>query len=96
MRILLTIFALLIATPAFADDAETLMQYQALIQQQQALLQQQQDFQMALAQEQSRGMALFGAGNAMINGMNQAFRPIPPPRPLVLQPMPMPFPNAGR
>src|SRR5688572_9250032 len=95
MRILLTIFALLITSPAFANDAEIIKQQQASIQQQQAMLQQQLDFQIALAQEQTRGMALFGAGNAMINGMNQAFRPIQPPRPQVVQPIPMPFPNAG-
>lgn len=37
--------------------------------------------QMELLQEQSRGMALFGAGNAMINGMNQGLQnmQLPPP-----------------
>src|SRR5688572_29435746 len=39
----------------------------------------QTDNQMAIAEEQTRGMALFGSGNAMINGMNQAFRPMPTP-----------------
>jgi hypothetical protein len=56
----------------------------------------QTDNQMALAEEQTRGMALFGAGNAMINGINQGFRPMPTPPPMVFQPMAMPFPQAGR
>jgi hypothetical protein len=96
MRTLLVLIALLIASPALASDADTVKQYKDMIQQQQAMLQQQMDFQMALAQEQTRGMALFGAGNAMINGFNQGFRPMPTPPPITFQPMAMPFPNAGR
>jgi hypothetical protein len=97
MRILLTIFALLITSPAFANDAEIIKQQQAIIQQQQAMLQQQMDFQMALAQEQTRGMALFGAGNAMINGINQGFNNMrQTPYVQQFQPIAQPFPNAGR
>jgi hypothetical protein len=97
MRILLTIFALLIASPAFANDADIIKQQQAIIQQQQAMLQQQMEHQMALAQEQTRGMALFGAGSAMINGINQGFNNMRvQPNPVPFQPMAMPFPNAGR
>jgi hypothetical protein len=33
---------------------------------------------------------------AMINGINQGFRPMPTPPPMVFQPMAMPYPNAGR
>jgi hypothetical protein len=94
---LLAILTLLIVAPAFANDAEIIKQQQAIIQQQQAMLQQQMDHQMALAQEQTRGMALFGAGNAMINGMNQGFNNMRvQPAPIPFQPMALPFPNAGR
>lgn len=99
MKTLLTVSMLAIAamlsSPAFANDADTVKQYKDMAQQQQAMLKQQMDFQMALAQEQTRGMALFGAGNAMINGFNQGFRPMPTPPSMVLQPMAMPFPNLG-
>ncbi len=97
MKTLLTFIALLIAVPAFANDAETIKQQQAIIQQQQAVIQQQMEHQMALAQEQTRGMALFGAGNALINGMNQGFNNmrVAPPVPMQIAPPVMPFPHAG-
>ena len=50
--------------------------------------------QQAIAREQSRGMALFGSGPALINGMNQGFQnmrlPIsPPPAFVPIQPAPV-------
>lgn len=50
--------------------------------------------QQAIAREQSRGMALFGSGPALINGMNQGFQnmrlPIsPPPTFVPIQPNPV-------
>ena len=36
------------------------------------------DAQLDAARQQALGMALFGSGNALINGMNQGFRPLPP------------------
>jgi hypothetical protein len=110
MRTLLILTALLIASPVFAIN-ESVVNYcfttknpqgciSSFIADEQAYktreAQRQMDFQMELAQEQTRGMALFGAGNAMINGINQAFRPMPTPPPMVFQPMAIPFPQAGR
>jgi hypothetical protein len=106
MRTLLTFIALLIATPAFAIS-DALVNYclttsnpefclrNSMANEQANREQRQMEHQMAIAEEQTRGMALFGAGNAMINGINQGFRPMPTPPPMVFQPMAMPYPNAG-
>jgi len=36
--------------------------------------------QLEQARQQALGMALFGSGHALIQGMNQGFRPLPPYR----------------
>ena len=41
---------------------------------QQVQLQQQRQHESDLARQQAAGMALFGSGNALINGMNQGLR----------------------
>jgi hypothetical protein len=108
MRTLLLLIALLIASPAFAIS-DSLLFYcsqtknpescvNGFVADERAnreLAQRQMDFQMEMAQEQTRGMALFGSGFGMINGINQAFRPMPTPPPVVFQPMAIPYPNAG-
>ena len=88
MRVLLFLGVLLIATPAFAIN-DSVISYcfttanpkgciSTFVAEERAyqlqLQQQQINAQLEQARIQANGMALFGAGNAMIHGMNQGFQ----------------------
>ena len=89
MRVLLFLGALLLASPALADtdplieycfttpDPKTCLQtvmHDVEQRRMESAQQQQLDAQREQARLQMQGMALFGAGNAMIHGMNQGFQ----------------------
>lgn len=100
MRTLLIIASLLIPGSAFALS-DSIIDYclttanpksclATVIAEERNVRQDQQDREyqarLELQREQSRGMALFGAGNAMINGMNQGFSAMHQP---MVAPMPI-------
>ena len=73
-------FFLLFTAPAFAMD-----QYEYNLEMQRMQLEQ--------ARIQANGMALMGSGPAFINGMQQAFRPLPMPVMPTVQPYNVPVPR---
>jgi hypothetical protein len=103
MRTLLTFIALLIAAPAFAMSESALNFCKTMKDPMQCVSEfltaereaRQERTALQAAEIQANGMALFGSGYGMINGINQGFRQMPTPPPVTFQPMAMPFPNAG-
>ena len=93
MRVLLFLGALLIASPVFAlndsiisyclttqDPKHCLSSFVADERAYQTQLQHELiAAQLEQARMQANGMALFGAGNALVNGMNQGFRQMQQP-----------------
>ena len=70
------------------QDQRNIEQSQVRAQQQEREAQYAQ--QQELARQQALGMALFGSGQALINGMNQGFNNMRIPPPQTYQPVPLP------
>jgi hypothetical protein len=105
MRTLLTFIALLIASPAFAMSESALNFCKSMKDPMQCVSEfltaereaRQERVALEVAEIQASGMAAFGSGFAMINGVNQGLATMRvQPYSVPFQPVALPFPQAGR